>query len=231
MSYLRRVFELTEEENRRTILASLPADRGGALLDVGTHDGAFTERVAARVAAAKMAGVELLEHHAARARRRGIDVTVADVDDGLPYEDGIFDVVHANQVIEHVRRTDRFVSEIRRVLAPGGIACLSTNNLASWHNVLALALGHQPMPMHVSDEVIVGNPMNPADGEPHEDIGRTHLRLFTSRALKELCGHHGLRTVALRTSGYYPLPPRPARAAVRLDRRHGAFVVGLFVRA
>jgi SAM-dependent methyltransferase len=231
VSYLWRVFELTEEENRRVILASLPAGRGGALLDVGTHDGAFTERVAERVGAAQVMGVELLEHHAAAARGRGIEVTVADIEHGLPYEDGAFGVVHANQVIEHVRRTDHLLSEIRRVLAPDGIACLSTNNLASWHNAFALALGHQPMPMHVSDEVIVGNPLNPVAGEAHEDIGRTHLRLFTGRALTELCAHHGLRTVALRTSGYYPLPPRAARALVRLDPRHGAFLVGVFARA
>jgi SAM-dependent methyltransferase len=229
VSYLRRVFELTEEENRRAILACLPAGRGGALLDIGTHDGEFTQRVATRVGAAKVAGVELLEQHAARARERGIEMTVADIDDGLPFEDGAFDVVHANQVIEHVRRTDHFVSEVRRVLAPGGVACLSTNNLASWHNVFSLALGYQPMPMHVSDEVIVGNPLNPLDGATHEDAGRTHLRLFTARALRELCHHHGLRAVSLRSSGYYPLPPRLARAAVRMDRRHGAFLVGLFV--
>ena len=41
-----------------------------------------------------------------------------DIDDGLPFEDGSCDVVHANQVIEHIRRTDRFLSEVRRVLAP-----------------------------------------------------------------------------------------------------------------
>ncbi|MGI8946187.1 MAG: class I SAM-dependent methyltransferase [Thermoleophilaceae bacterium] len=231
MGYLDRVLRLAEAENRRAILDALPDGRGGVLLDIGTHDGAFTERVAERVGAERAEGVELLEQHAERARERGIVVTVADTDAGLPYEDGRFAVVHANQVIEHVRRTDTLLSEVRRVLAPDGIACLSTNNLASWHNVLSLALGHQPMPMHVSDEVIVGNALNPADGAAHEDIGRAHLRLFTGRALRDLCAHHGLRTVSLRTSGYYPLPPRAARVAARLDVRHGAFLIVLLARA
>ncbi|MFL5868136.1 MAG: class I SAM-dependent methyltransferase [Thermoleophilaceae bacterium] len=229
--YLDRVFRASEEENRRVILSRLPAQHGGSLLDIGTHDGSFTERIARRLDADAAHGIELIEHHAVRARERGIEVVTADIDAGLPFEDSSFDTVHANQVIEHVRRTDVFLSEVHRLLAPRGIACISTNNLSSWHNVLSLALGYQPMPMHVSDQVMVGNPLNPEHGGLHEDIGRTHLRLFTGRALRELCEHHGLRAVSLESSGYYPLPPRLARVAARLDSRHGAFLVGIFERA
>ena len=38
----------------------------------------------------------------------------------IPFEDGIFDVVYANQVFEHVRFLDQMVSEVTRVLRPGG---------------------------------------------------------------------------------------------------------------
>jgi SAM-dependent methyltransferase len=231
VGYLERTFRATEEENRRAILRMLPAGLGGALLDLGTHAGAFAERVAARVGAERTVGVEFLEEHAEAARARGIDVVSADLDEGLPFADGEFRLVHANQVIEHVRRTDVFLGEIHRVLSPGGLACISTNNLASWHNVVSLALGFQPAPMHVSDEVIVGNPLDPYHGQPHEDLGQTHLRLFTARALAELCAHHGLERIELRTAGYYPLPPALGRVAARLDRLHGAFLVGLFRRS
>src|SRR6476661_3431714 len=128
MSYLERVFRATEQENRRAIMRLLPEGRGGSLLDLGTSTGAFTMAIAGRLRATRVAGVELIDDHAAQARARGIEVATGDLDDGLPYGDGEFDTVHANQVIEHVRRTDRFLSEIRRVLAPAGIACLSTNN-------------------------------------------------------------------------------------------------------
>jgi SAM-dependent methyltransferase len=229
--YLERVFRATEEENRRAILAALPQGAGGRLLDLGCHDGEFTVRVADRLRAEQVRGVEFIEQHAERARRRGIAVHVGDLDSGLPYPDGSIDTVHSNQVIEHVRFTDVFLSEIRRVLRPGGLACLSTNNLASWHNIVALVLGFQPFPMHVSDELTVGNPIHFDRGRPHPDRGRSHLRMFTGRALSELCSHHGLEQVSLRTVGYYPLPPALGRAAAQVDRLHGAFLLGLFTPA
>jgi len=226
--YLRRVFRATEEANRRAVLASLPTRRDARLLDIGTHDGDFTARIVERVRPVEVTGVEVMPTHAQRARERGIDVVEADVEDGLPFPDAAFDVVTANQVIEHIRHTDVLLAEIRRMLAPGGIACISTNNLCSWHNVISLALGLQPPPVHVSDEVIVGNPLNPEDGWPHEDWGRSHVRLFSARALTELAAHHGLRLERMTPVGYYPLPPWVARAAARADARHCAFIVGTF---
>jgi SAM-dependent methyltransferase len=229
MSRLERLFRATEEENRRAVLRMLPAGRGGALLDIGTHRGAFTARVAERLRAESVTGIELIEEHAVVARARGFEVVCANVDDGLPFDDERFDTVHANQVIEHVVRSDDFLRAIVRVLKPGGLALISTNNFASWHNVGSLALGYQPLPAHVSDDLIVGNPLDPLRGRPHEP-GRAHLRLFTGRALNELAQAHGLEPVALRTAGYYPLPPRLGRIAARIDRLHGAFLVALLRR-
>jgi cyclopropane fatty-acyl-phospholipid synthase-like methyltransferase len=68
VGYLYRVFRATEEENRRTILAALEPHAGARLLDLGTNDGEFTMRVAERIGAASVSGVELLEEHAVVAR-------------------------------------------------------------------------------------------------------------------------------------------------------------------
>jgi SAM-dependent methyltransferase len=228
VGYLSRVFNASEEANRRAVLQALPARRGGEVLDLGTHRGDFTVRLADHLGADKVSGVELIERHASVARSRGVDVVIGDLDEGIPFPSESFDVVHGNQVIEHVRRTDVLLREIRRVLRPNGIACISTNNLSSWHNVLSLGLGMQPMPMHVSDEIIVGNPLNPQHRWGHRDHGRTHLRLFTGRALAELATYHGLGVETIRAVGYYPLPPWLARLATRVDPVHGAFIVGVF---
>ena len=228
MGYLGRIFRASEEANRRAILRALSGASGGSMLDVGTHRGDFTVRLADQVNAERVAGVELIERHAAVARSRGIEVEVANLDEGIPFPSASFDLVNANQVIEHVRRTDVLLREIRRVVKPNGRVCISTNNLSSWHNVVSLSLGLQPMPMHVSDEIIVGNPLSPEHRWGHRDLGRTHLRLFTARALAELASYHGLAVDQTQTVGYYPLPPLLARLATRVDPLHGAFLVCLF---
>lgn len=224
MAYLERLFQATEEENRRVILSTLLPRPGATVVDLGCGDGSLTARVGIRIGAGHLIGVETNGPWIAEARERGVDVLEADLRERLPLADGSVDVVHSNQVIEHLAGTDHFMREIRRILRDDGYAVLSTNNLASWHNIASLALGYQPTPCHVSDEVIVGNPANFVDGSPGA-AGQMHLRVFTGRALAALAARHGLRAEVQRTAGYYPLPPRLASMATSIDRRHGAFLV------
>jgi SAM-dependent methyltransferase len=49
----------------------------------------------------------------------GVDI-VADLNQRLPFEDNEFDVVHADQVLEHISNLTDLVYEIHRVLKPGG---------------------------------------------------------------------------------------------------------------
>jgi 2-polyprenyl-3-methyl-5-hydroxy-6-metoxy-1,4-benzoquinol methylase len=50
----------------------------------------------------------------------GVDI-VANLDERLPFEDGEFDVVHSNQVLEHVPNMIGLIGEIHRVLKPSGL--------------------------------------------------------------------------------------------------------------
>jgi SAM-dependent methyltransferase len=224
MGYLANIFEATEEENRRTILDTVLPRPGARFLDLGCADGAVTLRIAERVGAGEVHGVELIPELAEQARAAGVTVVGADLGEPLPFPDASFDVVHSNQVIEHLSGTDVFMREIRRVLRPDGYAIVSTNNLASWHNIGALVLGYQPTPCHVSDERIIGNPANFVAGS-EGSRGQMHLRIFTGRALAELAALHGLDAEVQRTAGYYPFPPRIARRLTRVDPLHGAFLV------
>jgi SAM-dependent methyltransferase len=222
---LERIFRATEDENRRVILSAMPRRPGAVLLDLGCGDGGWTLQVAGSVGAARVLGVEFIEDFARAARHAGVEVVAGDLSERLPIDDASVDVVHSNQVIEHLPRTDLFMREIARVLKPGGYAVVSTNNLSSWHNIVSLTLGWQPTPCHVSDEVIVGNPGNFVEGMESYAPGQTHLRVFTGRALAGLAAHHGLRVEAQLGAGYYPLPPRAAAPLARLDPRHAAFLV------
>lgn len=195
----------------------------GQFLDVGCDDGERTRLFADAAGADAVHGVELMEDRAALARARGIEVTSADIEQGLPYEDGQFTAVVSNQVIEHLADTDRFVSEIARVLEPGGYAVVSTENLASWHNVFALVLGWQPFSLsNVSATRLgLGNPAAVHRGEAWEySSSWQHRTVFAHRGLIELFEAHGLAVEHVRGAGYYPLPRRLAR----LDSRHAAFL-------
>ena len=225
MGYLRRLFEQTLVANNAEILDALEPRPAGRLLDCGCGDGEFTARLARRARVSECYGIECVDRRVEEAAHRGIIVAKADLNEPLPYEDSFFDIVHANQVIEHLTNTDLFLREMKRVLRPEGYAILSTNNLASWHNVFALALGMQPMPMHVSNEALVGNLFDPRRGEQHPCESDAHLRVFSYRGLRELCLYHGFEIVNLKTLGYYPLPPGLARLVCKMDKIHGVYLI------
>ena len=51
-----------------------------------------------------------------------IEVRITDLEhNGIPYGDGYFDVVYSKSVIEHFYHPERIVSEMLRVLRPGGV--------------------------------------------------------------------------------------------------------------
>ena len=50
----------------------------------------------------------------------GVDV-VSDLNERLPFEDEEFEIVHSNQVLEHVPNMIGLVEEIHRVLVPNGL--------------------------------------------------------------------------------------------------------------
>jgi SAM-dependent methyltransferase len=53
----------------------------------------------------------------------------------MPFEDGAFELVYCKQVLEHVRRPEPLLAEVRRVLAPGGWFAGSTSQLEPYHSL------------------------------------------------------------------------------------------------
>jgi SAM-dependent methyltransferase len=212
--------------NIETVLASAPAD--GRLLDLGCADGERTRLYAAAARTSDVHGVEVVPDAAEAARGRGITVTEADLNRPLPLPDTAFDLVVSNQVLEHLVDTDAFVSEVRRVLKPGGMVVTSTENLASWHNVAALLLGWQPFSLgNVSDrQAGLGNPAAIHRAEEPGARSWQHMRVFSYRALRELFASHGLRVLTIKGAGYYPLPARVGA----IDPRHAAFLTVVAIR-
>ena len=68
---------------------------------------------------------------------------VADMEHRLPYEDGTFDEVYSRYSFEHVRNPGSLLDEIRRVLRPGGVLRLITDNAWFWRTSLRISRSHE----------------------------------------------------------------------------------------
>lgn len=197
------------------------------LLDLGCDDGAWTEELRGRLGMPpeNVYGLELVAERAELARARGFDVRVGDLDEIWPFDDASVDVVHANQVIEHVRRLDHFVTELKRVLRPQGKAIICTENLASWHNVAALALGYQPFSLtNISTVRPIGNRFALHSGEPTGREPWQHVHVLTLTALRDVVDAHGLVVENVWGAGYQPFPRHLAQVLARIDMRHAQFI-------
>lgn len=97
---------------------------GGRWLDVGCGNGAFTERLLERVAPAAVTGIDPAEAQLAFARERlgarGVRIQAGDAM-ALPFADDSFDAAVMPLVIFFVPEPARGVSELARVVRPGGL--------------------------------------------------------------------------------------------------------------
>ena len=116
------LFEAAASLNKRNILDLVGHGGYEALCDLGCDDGEWTSEIARHSGSATAFGLEIVSTRARVARSRGINTTIADLADLLPFEDESFDLVHSNQVIEHMPYVDRFLSETWRILRTGGVA-------------------------------------------------------------------------------------------------------------
>jgi 2-polyprenyl-3-methyl-5-hydroxy-6-metoxy-1,4-benzoquinol methylase len=180
---------------RRFLLEHVAA--GERVLDVGCGEGWFASELAR--AGAAVVGVDVAEEPLRRARRSeiesspsgqqpGLDLRLLDADGPWPLEDASFDVVWAGETIEHVADTAGWLSEARRVLAPGGRLLLSTPDHGRLR-VLALACSRRAF-------------------ESHFDPRSDHLRFYTRRALIRLLDDFGFREVAVRAAAGPPAARR-----------------------
>ena len=222
MNLSQKLYSSVVRDNRQVILGMVEQNEKAAILDCGCASGDFTKEMAAKIGTNKVYGIEFIEELAQQAEEKEIMVYRADLNEKFPVGDESFDFVCANQVIEHLLETDVFIKEIYRVLKQGGYAVISTNNLASFHNIVSLLLGKQPFPSHISNEVVVGLLLKSWCVE-HKSRGSIHLRIFTPAGLKELFEYHKLKVDKIVGIGYYPFPGKLGELLSRLDKIHSAY--------
>jgi methionine biosynthesis protein MetW len=151
--------------------------RGRRVLDLGCLGGQFSKLI--KDQNNDVYGVEVNPKAAAMAESRGIRVKVFDLNDGIPFEDGFFDVVNAGEIIEYIYDTKFLFEEINRVLKPGGLLFLSTPNLNSLSNRV---------------RVLRGGYLSQLGAYPDDHFGE-NIRVFNAAKIRELCAHTGFRVM------------------------------------
>jgi ubiquinone/menaquinone biosynthesis C-methylase UbiE len=219
---LKNMWVRAMEHNHRNMMKLMEQDQNALFLDIGCDDGLVTTKLARAVGTKSICGVDINSVKFDEAKRRGVKCFQGDISEGLLFEDNRFDVVLANQVIEHVANIDVFLSEIFRVLKKGGYAIVSTENGSSWVNITAAVLGWQIFSLtNMSSKGLgVGNPFAMLRGKNDIASSWTHKTIFNYRGLKEIFELHGFMVENILGAGYFPLPSQVAR----IDVRHGHFL-------
>jgi trans-aconitate methyltransferase len=99
------------------VLEWLAPQPGERVLDLGCGDGQLTKRITA--AGAIVTAIDASPEMVAAARARGIAADEGSAE-SLPYPDRSFDAVFSNAVLHWVRGHDEMMTQVRRVLRPGG---------------------------------------------------------------------------------------------------------------
>lgn len=146
--------------------------KAGRVLDVGCLDGTIGELFLKM--GNEVYGIDASEPALEKALARGVKARRGNVEERFPFDDAMFDAVFAGEIIEHIFDVDTMLSEIFRVLKPGGLFVVTTPNLAAFGRRLLLLLNRNP----------------------HIEISFTgeaagHIRYFIRRTLFDLLQKHG----------------------------------------
>jgi 2-polyprenyl-6-hydroxyphenyl methylase/3-demethylubiquinone-9 3-methyltransferase len=176
-------------EQRRLDRASIELARdvgresaGGRLLDLGCGDGRLLADLAhdgARVVGADRSGLAL---ERARQSHPGMELISLGEDGRLPFKDASFDAVVCLQVLQHVVDLQQLLSEVRRILTPGGSLAIAV----PWHGRLKNIL------------IALGS------FERHHDPLEPVIRFFTPRSLRDLLEQLSFEVLALEGTGGLP---------------------------
>lgn len=164
------VYQPAEDSHLLATTASERIDDEDLVLEVGTGSGYVAETIATETGA-RVIGSDLNPHACERARDRGVESVRADLLE--PFSDDVFDAVAFNPPylptdpdnewddwMEHALSggesgrevIDRFLADVGRVLAPGGVVLLLVSSLTGVEEVVERAGSQGFSAVAVTDE-------------------------------------------------------------------------------
>jgi 2-polyprenyl-3-methyl-5-hydroxy-6-metoxy-1,4-benzoquinol methylase len=150
----------------------------GRVLDAGCAEGAGADAMRSQ-GASHVAGIEVDEAFAAKARERYDEVVCGSLPEALPWPDESFDTVLCYDVLEHLYDPWTAVQRLADLLVPGGRLHLSIPNARAKKVWLPLVLRGR------------------FRYEPEGLMDVTHIRFFARRDAIEMLEAAGLQVVAV----------------------------------
>jgi len=191
---------LVNNENKNRLinldlLDTYTKQRNFTLLDAGCGNGANLEDIILKYPDAKVIGIDNFKADIDEAKNffsDKIDFLHCDCLDMKINVESI-DVVLSNQVIEHIVKYEKYISEIKRILKSEGLLILSTPNFHNPKNVLLKMFFQKPIMRWENNKNL----------PPHEYRG--HVKEFYEDELITLIQKHNFKLLASR-----PIIPKPS---------------------
>ena len=128
--YLKRWAHRVAKCRRQLLMCLEFTPQAKRSLDVGCSAGYVL--AAAKSLDLQPTGIDYAAWAAGLAKERGFDAAAASLTE-LPFRDESFDIVTAKHTLEHVRTPKQALSEVARVLKPGGVALIVVPDSGYWH--------------------------------------------------------------------------------------------------
>jgi ubiquinone/menaquinone biosynthesis C-methylase UbiE len=175
LHHFHRIAGLKEGEIKKEARFLNNLERGSKFLDVGCGLGlglAYANQFHCELYATEFdtGALEFVKEHFSVETFQG-DIWEA------KYPDNYFDFIHISHVIEHVLDPKAYISEMKRILKPGGHLAIGTPNMSS--NLYRLHRWSKLLRMNIPDVI----------------DGLEHTFIFPKKLLRILCEEQGLETI------------------------------------
>lgn len=181
----------------RLILKNLALVPGEKVLEVGCGRGFYLMAMEKICPQANIWGIDLNKKYLAIAKRITSKVRIITSDaTQLPFKDGTFDKVMASEILEHIEDDTKAVTEIYRVLKPGGVAMISVPNKdypLAWDPLNWLL--ERTIKRHMSSHIwwLAG-------------LWADHVRLYSKEEIRERLADGGFEIKKIWATTHYCLP-------------------------
>lgn len=205
-------------------------DSDARILDCGANNGWVFDILSKQcaIAAHQYAGIEWNTRFVAEGRSRGLDITQADLNLGIPSGAESYTCVYALSVLEHLLNPCRFLKDCHRILRPGGKLVILTPNISTYFTAALILAGKMPSsgPHPDSNALLKSEELfstSNSDNQPDietETPAHRHLVVFSYRVLRQYLRMIGFVNVTGRGFGLYPFPRFSQPLLERIDPYH-----------